>query len=74
MSPAGTPGTWYDLSSRLDAVAAVIDSIPMYAPTGDAYRLAQHETDCILNLTAAARDILTLAKSDCEALEQYLSH
>lgn len=67
MSPA--QAAQLDLSGRLSAAMAVVDAIDAQVPCGDAYRLAAYNWDTVLNLTAAARDVLLLAKGNCETLE-----
>jgi hypothetical protein len=71
MSRFEMPGAWYDLSCRLSAALAVIEAIGFYMPWGEpGADLVHKQLESVDNMAEAARDLLKLAKADCDALEQ----
>lgn len=67
------PAAYYDLSARLDAAYAVVFCISQALPDVELDPVRRACLDHADNLVAAAQDILTLARADCQALDAQLS-
>ncbi len=72
MNPGQIPA-YYDLASRLAAAEAVVRCISQALPDTEPDPVRRVCIDHADNLVAAAQDILTLARADCQALDAQLS-
>lgn len=63
------PGTWYDLSGRIDAALAVAEAMPTHMDIHSKDKLLRMRIESLMGLNAALVDVLKLARADCDVLE-----